>query len=44
MPLWQFYFLELFYTDRKILSRLRSSPPRMVLVQLKQQPAAMQHK
>ena len=35
MPFWQFYSLESFYTDRKILSCLRSSPARMVLVQLK---------
>ena len=30
------YFLESFYMDRKILSRLRSSPAPTVLVQLKQ--------
>ena len=37
-------FLESFYTDRKILSHLRSSLARMVLVQLKQRPATLQHK
>ena len=36
MPFWQFYSLESFYKNRKILSRLRSSPARTVLIQLKQ--------
>ena len=26
MPFWQFYFLESFYTDRKILSRFKKFP------------------
>ena len=35
MPFWQFYSLESFQTDCKILSLLRSSPARTVLVQPK---------